>query len=79
MNEKWMMRPGDTFSCEECGCSFTVESGPSDMSMVRQAPQCCCGHQMRKEDGGMASIAADEVHVEEGEARFGAPKATMPG
>jgi len=44
-----VMRPGDTFVSDECECSFTVESGPSDPSMVRQAPVCCCGHFMHKE------------------------------
>lgn len=52
MNEAFAMRPGDTFVADECGCSFTVESGPNDTSMVKQAPRCCCGHEMRKEGGG---------------------------
>ena len=63
MNERFVMRPGDTFVAEECGCSFTVESGPSDESMATQAPRCCCGHEMRKQDGGMrmgpASMGAE--------------------
>lgn len=49
MNEEYVMRPGDTFIADECGCSFTVESGPSDEHMARQAPRCCCGHEMHKE------------------------------
>ena len=49
MNEQYVMRPGDTFVAEECGCSFTVQSGPSDESMATQAPRCCCGHEMKKQ------------------------------
>lgn len=51
MNEEYIMRPGDTFIAEECGCSFTVESGPGDESMAKQAPRCCCGHEMIKQGG----------------------------
>ncbi len=57
MNEKndaFMMRPGDTFVADECGCSFTVESGPRDEHMAKQAPTCCCGHKMHKESFGSA-------------------------
>jgi hypothetical protein len=53
MNERFVMRPGDTFVAEECGCSFTVESGPSDEAWRRRHRACCCGHEMRKQDGGM--------------------------
>lgn len=49
--EQFLMRPGDTFVARECGCSFTVTSGPSDESMVSQAPTCCCGHPMVKQTG----------------------------
>src|SRR5688500_4999215 len=48
MNDPFLMRPGDTFVADECGCSFTVESGPRDAGMARQAPRCCCGHEMKK-------------------------------
>jgi hypothetical protein len=50
MNEQYLMRPGETFTAKECGCSFTVRSGPRDASMVRQAPRCCCGHEMKKQE-----------------------------
>jgi hypothetical protein len=56
MNEQFIMRPGDTFVADECGCSFTVASGPGDENMATQAPTCCCGHQMRK-----ASAAGTET------------------
>jgi hypothetical protein len=56
--EQFVMRPGDTFVADECGCSFTVESGPNDPSTVRQAPTCCCGHAMRRESFGNAPTAA---------------------
>ena len=48
-NERFIMRPGDTFVAKECGCSFTVESGPNDEHMATQAPRCCCGHEMVKQ------------------------------
>ncbi len=51
------MRPGDTFVAEECGCSFTVESGPDDEGMARQAPTCCCGHRMKKQGASMLGVA----------------------
>lgn len=50
MNEHQVMRPGDTFTARECGCSFTVTSGPRDQNMVKQSPQCCCGHAMVKQE-----------------------------
>lgn len=53
MNEAFLMRPGDTFVADECGCSFTVESGPQDEGMARQAPRCCCGHEMKKQGQSM--------------------------
>lgn len=53
MNEEFVMRPGDTFVAEECGCSFTVESGPHDEGMARQAPTCCCGHRMKKQGASL--------------------------
>jgi hypothetical protein len=49
-SEQWIMRPGDVFVAKECGCSFTVDSGPVDESMAKQAPRCCCGHDMVKQD-----------------------------
>lgn len=55
MNEQYVMRPGDTFVAAECGCSFTVTSGPRDETMASQAPRCCCGHEMKKQ-GGEVSI-----------------------
>lgn len=65
MNEQFIMRAGDTFVAEECGCSFTTESGPSDEGMVRQAPQCCCGHQMVKQGtsmmGNTGTVSSDTV------------------
>jgi hypothetical protein len=57
-NQEHVMRPGETFRADECGCSFTVQSGPRDESMVRQAPQCCCGHEMKKQEAGAARRAA---------------------
>jgi len=59
--EQQIMRPGDTFVAEECGCSFTVESGPRDENMVTQAPMCCCGHSMVKRSGGAASGSLTDV------------------
>lgn len=53
--EPYAMRPGDTFVADECGCSFTVESGPRQESGVRQAPVCCCGHAMHKESHSASS------------------------
>nr|CAA9254753.1 hypothetical protein AVDCRST_MAG63-2091 [uncultured Armatimonadetes bacterium] len=49
MNEPFIMRPGDTFVARECGCAFTVTSGPSSDDMATQAPRCCCGHEMKKQ------------------------------
>lgn len=49
MNEQHAMRPGDTFTAPQCGCSFTVVAGPKDEKMVKQAPVCCCGHAMVKQ------------------------------
>lgn len=67
-NETFIMRPGDTFVAEECGCSFTVESGPSDESMAAQAPTCCCGHRMHKEAFGERSeVGEDGLHAIRGE------------
>jgi hypothetical protein len=64
MNEQFLMRPGDTFVCDECGCSFMVESGPKDTSMAMQAPQCCCGHQMHKQDSMQADTQRMNRHSE---------------
>lgn len=50
MNEQFIMRPGDKFIAEECGCSFTVTSGPTEESMASEAPRCCCGHPMHKQE-----------------------------
>ncbi|MES2464632.1 MAG: hypothetical protein V4671_29060 [Armatimonadota bacterium] len=62
-NEAFIMRPGDTFVADECGCSFTVESGPGDASMAKQPPTCCCGHQMHKEGyGGVNQVVGDSRH-----------------
>jgi hypothetical protein len=67
-NEAFIMRPGDTFVADECGCSFTVESGPGDESMAQQAPTCCCGHQMHKEGYGNINGIVDEgLHAMRGE------------
>lgn len=55
MNEQNIMRPGDTFVARECGCAFTVTAGPRDESMVKQAPRCCCGHEMKKQEAAVAS------------------------
>lgn len=60
MNEQFVMRPGDTFVAEECGCAFTVESGPADESMARQAPRCCCGHEMIKQGASPMSALSDQ-------------------
>jgi len=51
MNEEFIMRPGDVFVADECGCSVSVHTGPSDESMAMQAPMCCCGHPMHKQMG----------------------------
>ena len=59
--EQQIMRPGDTFVAEECGCSYTVGSGPSDESMVTQAPVCCCGHSMVKRSGGQTDGSLTDV------------------
>lgn len=67
-NETFIMRPGDTFVADECGCSFTVESGPSDNAMAIQAPTCCCGHPMHKEgDGNSGHIVDEGLHAMRGE------------
>jgi hypothetical protein len=58
MNEQYIMRPGDTFRAQECGCSFTVTSGPRDENMATQAPRCCCGHEMVKQGAGVSAGAA---------------------
>ena len=60
MNKQFIMRPGDRFAAEECGCRFTVESGPTNEKMVRQAPVCCCGHAMKKQDAGSDSAEERE-------------------
>lgn len=49
MNEQYIMRPGETFTAPQCGCSFTVQAGPKDDKMAKQAPVCCCGHAMVKQ------------------------------
>ena len=49
MKEDVLMEPGDRFVAHECGCSFSVTSGPNDESMAQQPPRCCCGHEMHKE------------------------------
>lgn len=46
--EQIIMRPGDRFVAHECGCAFTVDTGPRDESMATEAPRCCCGHAMVK-------------------------------
>ncbi len=51
MNDEFTMRPGDVFVADECGCSFTALTGPSDETMSVQAPTCCCGHPMHKQMG----------------------------
>jgi hypothetical protein len=65
MDEQYVMRPGDTFVAPECGCSFTVESGPSDESMAMQAPRCCCGHEMHKQDTGITMGSTRGGHGQE--------------
>lgn len=55
MKDQTVMRPGDTFVAPECGCAFTVTAGPRDESMAKQAPRCCCGHEMRKQEAPVAS------------------------
>lgn len=55
MKEQYVMRPGDRFVANECGCAFTVTAGPRDDKMVRQAPVCCCGHEMVKQEAPVAS------------------------
>ena len=57
MNDQNLMQPGDIFIAEECGCSFTVTAGPRDAAMVKQAPQCCCGHEMKKQSAGVRAAA----------------------
>ena len=57
MNDEQVMRPGDRFVAEECGCAFTVQSGPLDETMVKQATQCCCGPQMKKEQATGSAAA----------------------
>jgi hypothetical protein len=49
MEQEVLMEPGDRFVADECGCSFSVTSGPRDENMARQAPRCCCGHEMHKD------------------------------
>jgi hypothetical protein len=49
MERDVLMEPGDRFIADECGCSFSVTSGPRDESQAHEAPRCCCGHQMRKD------------------------------
>ena len=73
MNERFLMRPGDTFVAEECGCSFTVASGPSDENMASQAPRCCCGHEMVKQD--TEGIDLNEDTVDDG--HVGSPPRAM--
>jgi|GEM_PF-5046929 hypothetical protein len=50
MNEDYVMRPGDRFVAQECGCAMTVISGPNEAMMAIQAPRCCCGHEMIKSE-----------------------------
>jgi len=71
MNEKYIMRPGDTFVAQECGCAFVVQSGPDDPSMVQQAPRCCCGHKMVKVE--------TPVMAQENVASFDTPVPAMAG
>lgn len=71
MNEKYIMRPGDTFVAQECGCSFVVQTGPDDLDMVQQAPRCCCGHEMVKVE--------TPVMVQESIAAFDTPQPAMAG
>ena len=59
MKEEFVMRAGDRFVAAECGCAFTVEAGPNDETMAKQAPVCCCGHSMTKQHAS-GSAAADE-------------------
>ena len=73
MNEQFIMHPGDTFVAEDCGCSFTVVSGPDDDSMATEAPRCCCGHPMHKQGSRQPSgetaqsmANSDMSHGEEG-------------
>ena len=72
MNEQNIMRPGDTFVAEECGCSFTVTSGPRDEKMASQAPRCCCGHEMKKQGGGAQH--GGEVGINDNGDEGGAPR-----
>ena len=67
MNEQYTMRPGDTFAAKECGCSFMVETGPSNESMVKQAPQCCCGHSMVKQPSAAMNAVTTSVNEPVGE------------
>jgi len=71
MNEEYIMRPGDTFVAQECGCSFVVQTGPDDPSQVKQAPRCCCGHEMVKIE--------TPVMVQETIAAFDTPQPAMAG
>jgi hypothetical protein len=61
--ERNIMRPGDTFVAPECGCSFTVASGPSDENMAVQAPRCCCGHEMVKQGADQNNQNAPELTI----------------
>lgn len=60
MNDAFVMRPGDRFVARDCGCAFVVDSGPKDITAVRQAPRCCCGHSMVKE--GNTAREGDPQH-----------------
>lgn len=71
MNEQYIMRPGDTFVAQECGCSFVTQTGPDDPEMAQQAPRCCCGHEMVKVE--------TPVMVQESIAIFDTPQPAMAG
>ena len=71
MDERYIMRPGDTFVAQACGCSFVVQTGPIDPSMAEQAPRCCCGHEMVKIE--------TPVLVQESMGSFDTPQPAMAG
>lgn len=71
MDERYIMRPGDTFVAQECGCSFVVQTGPTDPNIAQQAPRCCCGHEMIKVE--------TPVMVQESLGAFDTPQPAMAG